>query len=260
METRIVYCDETGDDGNNTLSSQAFVLTSLCIQSELWQSNFDKFKRFRKKLKAEYDFSLSDEMHTQPFMTNKNPFRNYNWSAEVKRHIISDFTSAIGEQDVLFTNVIINKTVIKRFDYNVLGTALTYNIQRIENTSKGQWNYLIVTDPGRTGAMNKIARKIRAYNPVPFFDTYANRPIKLMVEDILEKDSKESYFIQMCDFVSYFVNAYFKIKYLKEPITGRASNIIGENEIMSVMDQLKCTGKLNLLASHQEFGIVIYPK
>ena len=29
METQIVYCDETGDDGLNTSSSDAFILTSI---------------------------------------------------------------------------------------------------------------------------------------------------------------------------------------------------------------------------------------
>ena len=34
MNTRIVYCDETGDDGRNTSSSKAFILTSLSMPTE----------------------------------------------------------------------------------------------------------------------------------------------------------------------------------------------------------------------------------
>ena len=61
--------------------------------------------------------------------------------------------------------------------------------------------------------MKKTARAIRNYNPITSIfnnDNYYNSPIKNMIEDILEKDSKESYFIQVCDFISYVVNLYFK--------------------------------------------------
>ena len=37
-----------------------------------------------------------------------------------------------------------------------------------------------------------------------------------MIEDILEKDSKESYFIQINDFVSYVVNLYYNYYIKKE--------------------------------------------
>ena len=63
-------------------------------------------------------------------------------------------------------NVIIDKTIIKKDDYPVLNKALTYNIQRIENDSNGNWNYFIITDQGRIAPMRKTARAIRAYNPI----------------------------------------------------------------------------------------------
>ena len=78
MNTRIVYFDETGDDGANTSSSDAFILTSMSMSSESWQSNYDIMKNFRKELKAEYGFHVSQEMHTKQFLTDKNPYRSYN--------------------------------------------------------------------------------------------------------------------------------------------------------------------------------------
>ncbi len=50
------------------------------------------------------------------------------------------------------------------------------------------------------------------YNPIKsHFGGSNNLPIKNMIEDILPKDSAESYFIQMCDFVSFFSDLYFRI-------------------------------------------------
>ena len=58
--------------------------------------------------------------------------------------------------------------------------------------------------------MRKTARAIRAYNSIcsKFSMKTKNQPIRNLIEDILEKDSKESYFIQLCDFVSYFTHLY----------------------------------------------------
>ncbi len=48
MNTRFVYCDETGDDGKNTLSSDIFVLTSIYMPSEAWNENYKRIKDLRK--------------------------------------------------------------------------------------------------------------------------------------------------------------------------------------------------------------------
>ena len=89
----------------------------------------------------------------------------------------------------------------------MLENALKYNIQRIENDSKGEWNYLIITDKGRTAPMRKTARAIRVFNPIQsqYSYGYRNQPIKNLIEDIMEKDSSESYFIQVCVFHIYFL-------------------------------------------------------
>ncbi len=46
--------------------------------------------------------------------------------------------------DFSIVNVIIDKTKITDNTYNILEKALTYNIQRIENDSERQWNYIII--------------------------------------------------------------------------------------------------------------------
>lgn len=206
MNTRIVYCDETGDDGHNTSSSSAFILTSLSMPTESWQSNYDLFKEFRKNLKADYGFHTGTEMHTKQFLSDKNPYRSYGWSNEQKIDILKKFTLAITSLDISVVNVIIDKTKVKSDDYSILENALTYNIQRIENDSNGNWNFIIITDKGRISPMRKTARAIRAYNPIQSqFGGYINKPIKYLIEDIMEKDSKESYFIQICDFISFLL-------------------------------------------------------
>ena len=76
----------------------------------------------------------------------------------------------------------------------------------------------------------------------------------------MDKDSRESYFIQICDFVSYFVHLYYKIRYEKVGLPNRVSNLIDHDFVGSVLATFKENNILNLKASPEKFGFVIYPK
>ena len=264
MNTHIAYFDETGDDGVLKTSSEIFVLTSLCMDSEKWQSNFEVMKNCRRYLKDNFGLPVKVEMHTNHFLTDKNPYRNYGWSIDDRLEILRVFTYYVGQLDASVINVIIDKQNIKKPDtYDVLKNALTYSIQRIENDSKGDWNYLIISDKGRIATMRRTARAICKYNPIPsaFDYSYTNAPIRYMVEDIMEKDSSDSYFIQVCDFISCFVNLYYKSTVLHLGLPNRVKRLLDSEILCKIMDYYKKCGLFNLNANHSnEYGFVIYPK
>lgn len=200
-------------------------------------------------------------MHTKHFLTDKNPYRSYNWSKEQKIEILTKFTLMIASLDISVINVIIDKTCITTNNYHILENALTYNIQRIENDSHGAWNFILITDKGRIAPMRKTARAIRAYNPIQSqFGGYVNKPIKNLIEDVLEKDSQESYFIQICDFISYFVHLYYMTRYQRKDLPSRVSKLIDYTFVGRVMNTFAKNGILNLKASSEKNGFVIYPK
>ena len=84
-ENYIAYFDETGGDGNNTHSSDIFLLTSIYMTINSWQKNYDIMLELRKKLKQKYNFFLKEEMHTKHFLCDKDPNRKYNWSINDKQ-------------------------------------------------------------------------------------------------------------------------------------------------------------------------------
>ncbi len=251
METNLVYFDETGDDGLIKTSSETFILTSIYMKSKDWQNNFDRMKELRKELKNKYGFHIKEEMHTKHFLTDKDSYRKYKWTKDERIEILKTYTLGIAELKLNCINIIIDKNKIKKQDYKILENALKYNIQRIDNDSKGEWNYIIITDKGRIVPMRKTARAIRAYNPIKskYSYTFKNQPIANLIEDIMEKDSKESYFIQICDFISYFVHLYYKCCVKKNNLPNRVANLIDKKFIGSVMATLKKANILNLNAN-----------
>ncbi|MGP1437791.1 MAG: DUF3800 domain-containing protein [Treponema sp.] len=79
MGTYIVYFDESGDDGLVNSASDDFVLTSLYMDVNDWQNNFDIMQKLRISLKNQFGLHVSQEFHTKDFLTDKNPYRNYGW-------------------------------------------------------------------------------------------------------------------------------------------------------------------------------------
>lgn len=68
------------------------------------------------------------------------------------------------------------------------------------------------------------------------------------------------HFIQICDFVSYFVHLYYKTHYEKCPLPNRVAKLIDEDFIGRVMATFKANNILNLKASSERYGLVVYPK
>ena len=263
METYIAYFDESGDDGFPEYSCEFFVLTSLYLSAETWQQNFDVLRACRESLKDRFGLHVSEELHTKQLLSDKDPYRKYGWSPEQKQEIIIAVTKCLSTLKAKSISVVIDKTHIAHPDYSVLEKALTYNIQRIENDSHGAWKYIIITDKGRLAPMRRTARAIRAYNPIPskYSPGYTDQPVQNLIEDILEKDSAESYFIQACDFISYFVHLYYKTAIKKEALPNRVGRVIDPSFAGRVMATLKQGGLLNLKANAlNPYGLVIYPK
>lgn len=260
----IAYFDETGDDGFPEFSSELFVLTSIYMHEDTWKKNYNGIHVFRKELKNSYNFPVKLEFHTRQFLTDKKPYRDYNWAYEDKRQILYDHFDLISTLDIKIINVVINKKNISTPIYDVLDNALTYNVQRIENDlirSHNLARFLIITDEGRVGKMRKTTRRVQRVNFIPSkynYGQYIEESIKCLIEDPLPKQSSESYFIQLADLISYIVYLYSLKKFNQMGWAKRVRNKLSMKDVVNLLE--KITGQLNLKASKQNpFGIVHYP-
>ena len=215
----ITYFDEAGDDGYPAYSSPQFILSALYMKDENWKSNYELFYQFRKYLKERYNFPVKYEMHTKDFLLNKKPFTNM-MSLDDKLSLIKDTCRFLAKKvNVQLVNVVIDKTAIKNSDYNVLDTALTYSVQRIENSIRCEGNerFLIITDEGRVGKMKNTTRRIQKFNYIPSKYNF-NSEDALNSSDlslIFFKNFKEKFIIRInviCVFFYYFKFFFKQIK------------------------------------------------
>ena len=221
---QIAYYDEAGDDGYPQYSSPLFVLTSLYLHHLNWQTSYSAILDFRKQLKNSFSLPIKLEMHTKHFLLDKKPYRRLRISDANKLTIIGLYCDLIASLNLKIINIAIVKPRITNNGYQVLDTALKYSVQRIENDLNPAINpnekFMIITDPGRIGKMRKTTRRIQKINFIPsrFSPTTYSRQITSLIEDPIQKESNESYFIQLADLVSYIV-------YLHSVVNLNISNI-----------------------------------
>jgi hypothetical protein len=157
------------------------------------------------------------------------------------------------------------KTKLNNLNFDVLDTALIYSIQRIENDLDSSSNpsdrFMVITDPGRVGKMRKTTRKIQKINFIPskFSTSQYRKEIKYLIEDPLPKDSKESYFIQISDLISYMITLYTLVHLGIGDLPNRLKSYTSFENVIEWLNVLKPV--LNLRAAKSdEFGIVYHPK
>jgi hypothetical protein len=269
----ISYIDETGDDGYPKYSSRLFVMTNIYMHFSNWRDNFSAIHNFRKLLYKKIGFPSKIEFHTQSFLTDKNPYRKLGLKPDQKREIVFDYLEIASKLKIRIINVVIDKAKIRNEKYDVLEKALTYSIQRLENfcdreesncNLKRKFQFAIIADEGRIGKMVSISRKIQRYNPIPSnleVGTSYKKEIERMIEDPLPKDSKQSYFIQLADTISFIIFLYAERNLCNPPIpwANRICNVISPGDELLFLDKIK---KVINLEAHKsnEYGVVYYPK
>lgn len=259
----LAYYDEAGDDGFPKFSSPLFVLTVIYLHYLDWKPSFEQMHEFRRQIRTTYGVPVKLEFHTKYFLLGKDPYRALKLSDQQRVDIIGLFCDLIGALDVQIINVAIVKPKILKKDYEVLDTALSYSVQRIENDLKpavnAQNKFLVITDEGRVGKMRKTTRRMQRINYIPskFGPSPYRNEIRSLIEDPLPKNSAESYFIQLADVVAQVVYMHAINETGVGKYHGRTPVQVTPAVVTSWLDRLK--GSLNLQAAPHPFGIKYHP-
>lgn len=260
----ITYFDESGDDGFPAMSSTLFALSAIYLHYQNWQTVYREIYEFRRHLRDHYAIPIKMELHTRDLLLNKKPYSALRIADEQRIAVVEECCHFLASLEIQSINVVINKSAIRTPDYDILDRAFTYAIQRIENSLSAvnpADRFMIIVDSGRVGKMRKTARRIQRINYIPsrYSSSHYRREIQRLIEDPLDKDSGESYFIQFCDLIAYLVYQHKQIELGLGAPPRRIPTAFTHALITSWLDNLKPI--LNLQASRTDpYGIVCYPK
>lgn len=256
------YYDESGDDGFAATSSPLFTLSVVYQHHLVWKDNYEIVKKFKRQLANDFPFPFHEELHTREFILNKKPYHHWNIADSDRAHVLDLYCELCAQLDLKVINVVIVKSRFHKTAVNILDTALTFSVQRIENdlAASPQNRFMIITDWGRVGKMRKTTRRVQKINFIPskFGPTPRRQEIQKLIEDPLPKDSSESYFIQLADLTACVVSLYAVITQNVGHLPKRLPAIVDGNRIIKWMEMLKPS--LNLKAAgDNEYGVKFYP-
>jgi Protein of unknown function (DUF3800) len=258
----LAYYDESGDDGHQPTSSPLFTLSVVYQHHLVWKDNYETVKKFKRQLAIDFPFPFHEELHTREFILNKKPYNQWNIADGDRAHVIDLYCELCAQLELRIINVVIVKSRFHKPEVNVLDTALTFSVQRIENdlAPSPQNRFMIITDWGRVGKMRKTTRRVQKINFIPskFGPIPRRQDIQKLIEDPLPKDSSESYFIQLADLSACIVSLYAVITQGVGHLPKRLPGVINAERVTQWMEMLKAS--LNVKAAgDDQYGVKFHP-
>ncbi|MFO7972902.1 MAG: DUF3800 domain-containing protein [Marinilabilia sp.] len=206
----ILYVDESGDPGRHEYGSSHYILSGLIVSQNFWQEHLSRLKTFRRYVKETYDLNQRTEIHASELI-RINKIKEYQKIKKARRiQLLKDYCTQIpfifNEGKII--NICLNKTEFPNTQ-EIQKTAWTRLIQRYDNYLKKTVNDkgIIIADDTNGKLIFNLLRKMRVYNPVlsKFTGSPYNVPTDSIIEDLFERHSHDSYFIQSVDVIAHIL-------------------------------------------------------
>jgi hypothetical protein len=202
----LAYFDESGDSGHPAVvatPTRFFVLSGVILHQDNWMPTLNRLIDIRRILRDQYNIPARPEIKGQHIRPGRGVFRGLPMTQAQRLTLyreLMQFQEARLDGLRCFC-IAINKGKIIRRDMDIREVAWTYALQRIdrfceENNDKA----IIFPDEGHGMFIRRILRRIRRHQQISgYFGGVRNIPAERIVEDPNDRQSHDSYLIQLAD-------------------------------------------------------------
>ena len=257
----LLYVDDSGDSGLTLRSpTPFFILSGLIVNEKNWNHIMQCLVDLRKYIKGKWGFNQRAEYKGTYIVNNKGSFYGKGIPPKERLNIYKEWMRTQSKLNIKILNICMRKEEIRNSnpDFSVYENAWRYLIQRfsnfLENSQSGEYG-MVFPDKNNEKLVRNLIRKMRVYNPIPkryqqtggdFFE----KPTKMIIEDPVTRDSKHSYFVQLCDLNAYALYRW-EINSLKDA---------GVWEELKYVFEIIEPVLLKEACKDNKWGIVYYPK
>jgi hypothetical protein len=204
-----MYVDESGDPGLHKYGSPYFILSGLIFPEEDWQKYLLRLKDLRKSFKNRYGLYVREEIHAAELIRIKkiDSYKKIRKTDRIK--ILREYCHQL---PIVFDNAKVINICLKKSDYEttekIQETAWNRLAQRYDTFLKksAKDKGIIISDDTDGIRIIRLLRKMRVYNPIPSqFEGYYNAPTDNILEDLFQRSSHHSYFIQSVDVIAHLL-------------------------------------------------------
>lgn len=190
-----IYIDDSGEGRRK-------IFSAIAVPVRYWNDVFQRVKHWRQDLHIQHGIPLNYELHATKFVRGRG-----RGASGLRRR------SAIYFDTFRLLNELPGVGVFNVcFDNGNTARAFERLLNRINRTMKAKGSYAhLICDEGDEAKYTKMYRRMRVMNQIPSaYGTWAhsgkqtdNIPLDRIIEDPAFKQSENSYFIQLADFVAY---------------------------------------------------------
>ena len=206
-----MYVDESGDGGRAEGGSPVFILSGLVLPSTAWHDIEDNLLDLRHTLKDQYGWPLREELRASKIMRARHltpPQR-----VAMLQDILAALT-ALPKVEILLTACIKSEMNAEEDIFSATWEAHLGQFEdRLAKLShhrpppKGRQG-LVLCDDTHGGKLIRLMRRLRQERWVKrrsflWFKRLKNRPLRWIVEDPQQRDSRASLLLQAADICAY---------------------------------------------------------
>ncbi len=213
--------DESGDPGSHlppepgerrrrvgVSPTPTYTVSAVLLHEAYWVATFENMIAFRRWLRSEYGLPLTVEIKGAQLAKGTGPWRRLRLGPSARHEIYRwcmVFQDRRAQDLKTFAVVVWKKDCPKARDARSVGWQ--YAFERVETfTRKRDARVMLLPDSGQYAWVRALARKMRRFAPVP--SAYGTGPLRRplidrLVDDPVERDSAQSYMIQLADLNAY---------------------------------------------------------
>jgi len=203
----LAYFDESGDSGQVYASpTRFFVLGCVLIHEAQWLRSLNRLVSIRRRLNRRFGIKFRPELKASHIKKGRGALDGLGWSRAARMKL---FRTLLRLEPRLFDELHTFAVAIdkRRIGTNVIAHELAwrYALERVQTFCRKKEAYAtLFPDRGLTHYITKAVRKMRRYHHVGgMFGGVLAIPADRIIEDPNERDSRQSFFVQMADLNAY---------------------------------------------------------
>ena len=248
----LAYFDESGDSGLKNSPTKYFVLACVIVHETKWLEALNALISLRARLKDRYGIKARPEIKSTDLRRGRGALLGLKTAPAARMRL---FRGLMRYQRQFVPGLTVFAVAIEKDGANARGfdsreRAWEFALQRLERFcgSTGE-RAMIFPDEGHGAFIKRLLRKKRRHSAVPrrLGGGVFQLPMSSIVEDPNDRQSHDSYFIQLADWAAY---AAHRSSYI-DPVSGFDADTwdqLGDIRLL----------KVNMLAGGPP-GIKVYP-
>lgn len=213
----LCYMDESGDPGTHSPATAqrpywvgspvpTYTVGVVCVADKRWVSLFEQIIEFRRELRASFGLYMRAEVKGSELAKGTGPWEPLNLSDRQRKYIYARFMRLQANSQALKTYaVVVDKSQCADAE-EVRLVAWRHALERVRTlASLNNTTAMLFPDSGQYVWLRRLSRRMRRHAVVGSVGGGTiDRPLlNILIDDPVERDSQQSYMIQLADLNAY---------------------------------------------------------